>query len=292
MKLNIVVVLYNKTINQSKTISSLLDNVDLLLDAEVSLAIWNNGPHTIKDEVEQFISSQRFKRLIICEDVTNSSLSMVYNAMLDPDCTNIFFDDDTVITEDYVFSINDFMKSERDVFLPKIESLKQQRYPKVNKRTGNYDGELDELSVVSILSGLSIKKKTLKRLKDKFGNVFDERFNIYGVDTTLFYRLKSLKFDRYYVGGTLQHDLSGISAGGAENVSIFRVKERLWDFTLQTILYRKLGAFLGLMKFIKTYKSRLSIFFILGVFVKAIVYMGHPNTKKKSVSHILFSSNE
>ena len=141
--------------------------------------------------------------------------------MLNEECANIYFDDDTFVTQEYVLSVNDFMKGDREVFLPSIVSLNQRRYPKVNKVAGDFNGELSELSVVSILSGLLIKEDTIRRLKCKFGDVFDHRFNIYGVDTTLFYRLKSINFDRYYVGGILEHDLSGVSAGGAQYISMF-----------------------------------------------------------------------
>lgn len=292
MKLNIVVVLYNKALSQSKTINSLLENIDSFVDMDVSVSIWNNGPNSIEQEVSSFIDSQTFKNFVICENLSNSPLSLVYNSMLVEECSNIYFDDDTFVTKEYVLSVNDFMKSDREVFLPKIQSMGQRRYPKVNKVAGDFDGELNELSVVSILSGLLIKADTSYRLKSKFGNVFDQRFNIYGVDTTLFYRLKSLNFDRYYVGGTLEHDLSGVSAGGPQHVSMFRVQERLWDFTLQTIFYRKLGALLGLIQFLKIYKSRLSILFILGVFFKALVFMGHPNTRVKSTIHALFPYKE
>lgn len=292
MKLNIVIVLYNKAICQSKTVNSLLDNIDSFFNTEITVCIWNNGPSSIRDEVAAFIDSQTFKNFVVCENLSNSPLSFVYNSMLNEECANIYFDDDTFVTQEYVLSVNDFMKGDREVFLPSIVSLNQRRYPKVNKVAGDFNGELSELSVVSILSGLLIKEDTIRRLKCKFGDVFDHRFNIYGVDTTLFYRLKSINFDRYYVGGILEHDLSGVSAGGAQYISMFRVRERLWDFTLQTIFYRKLGALLGLIQFLKTYKSRLTISFVFEVFVKALFYMGHPNTKKKSTTHTLFPYNE
>lgn len=64
------------------------------------------------------------------------------------------------------------------------------------------------------------------------------------------------------------------------------------DFTLQTIFYRKLGALLGLIQFLKTYKSRLTISFVFEVFVKALFYMGHPNTKKnqRHIPYFLITS--
>lgn len=291
-KINLIVVLYNKNIQQSTTIQSFLKNRHLLIDAEVTLSIWNNGPKSVAKEVNDFVSNLQSTNFAIYEELSNQPLSFVYNTLINPDTTNIFFDDDTVITQRYMLSLIAFFNSDREVFLPKIISLGQRRYPKVNKVAVDVDGNLDELSVVSILSGIAIKTSLISRLVNHFGSVFDVRFNIYGVDTTLFYRLKSLHFSGYYVGGELEHDLSGISAGGVNNISIFRVKERLWDFVLQTVLYLKVGSLMGLVKFVRIYRKRLSISFTLSVLLKGIVFRRHPNTKNRKLPTLLSMSEE
>lgn len=290
MKLNLVVVLFNKDIKQSSTINSFIKNQHLFADAEVTVSIWNNGPASVAEEAKNFVSNAKNITFAIYEEVSNQSLSFIYNTLLDICATNVFFDDDTVITESYVLSLITFINTDREMFLPKIVSLGQRRYPKVNKLASDVNGTLDSLFVVSILSGISIKASLMKQLIYYFGSVFDDRFNIYGVDTSLFYRLKALKFTRYYVGSELEHDLSGISAGGANNISIFRVKERLWDFVLQTVLYRKIGSAQGLLKFVKIYRKRLGVLFILRVLVRAILFRRHPNTKKRNLPILLTMS--
>lgn len=98
MKTIILVILYNKSINQSETLISLNDNKFTNYD----LIIYNNGPKLLDkdllfDELQAKILSVK-----LCQDMSNKPLSIIYNEFLSNNKQYerfVIFDDDTVIRD-------------------------------------------------------------------------------------------------------------------------------------------------------------------------------------------------
>ena len=63
--------MYNKAICQSKTVNSLLDNIDSFFDTEITVCIWNNGPSSIRDEVAALGKDERIHLIGQRSDVSS-----------------------------------------------------------------------------------------------------------------------------------------------------------------------------------------------------------------------------
>lgn len=238
MKEITLVVIYNKQIEESSTIRSLI-----ISNYTGDLYIFNNGPGEVNFS-SSFIAllQSKYNCIKIVEDVNNRPLSNIYNDFLNVDGYDNYylFDDDTTIP-------SNFFESEKrigyDLSLPKISSSRTGDivYPIVNKNIISENDfsfhENDE--VISIGSGLMINKSLIHKFEAIGIKPFDERFALYGVDYSLFRRLPFLKCAGYTVNigiaGNLHHSLS--SEDG--NISAFRKRERLIDLVLTKLHYSR-----------------------------------------------------
>lgn len=251
MKAITLVVIYNKKIEDSTTIKSLL-----LSNYSGDLYIFNNGPAAINVSADCLESLQeKYSHINIFEDVNNRPLSTIYNDFLnigDYDCYYLF-DDDTAIPSNF-FATEQHV--EYDLSLPVIVSDKSGDavYPIVNNNvfTENEFPFKDSDEVISIGSGLMINKSLVLKFKKIGIKPFDERFALYGVDYSLFRRLPFLKRAGYVVrigiSGMLHHSLSSEE----NHISAFRKRERLIDIVLTKLHYSRRNRSLQLLSILKT----------------------------------------
>ncbi|WP_050568426.1 hypothetical protein [Dickeya chrysanthemi] len=233
-KISILVVLYNKELNESKTLNSLLKCKSF---SAVSLKILNNGPREIKDVegVFQALASS-FEDVMLESRLENAPLSKLYNEFINSNLDSDYFiilDDDSRLDEDFIFNI---YKTDADIIIPRILSVDDGDfyYPTQNGVVVEHDGWVDLSSLMSISSGLTISKKLVFAMLSHYPDVFDERFSLYGVDTSFFLRLRIIiKSDSYLLlakcVSLIYHSLSRVQK---ENISQFRVVERLYDFAI------------------------------------------------------------
>ncbi len=252
-KIAVVVILYGKRFEESKTLQSLIEfshRLDQLL-------IVNNGPESLDSHDPFFIAlSKKHKHVEFENQIQNKPLSWIYNDFINSIDADyyVLFDDDTEINPDYESFL--FQMNNIDLELPKIISIidKKQYYPKHNEKIVFENGLIKSGGeLFSIGSGLIISNKIKNTFKKYNLELFDSRFALYGVDFSFFRRLNKLGRDGFLISSQtfLNHSLSG-----AEGViAKWRKKERLYDEILTIKYYRPLPY----LRFIKViYKNTLS----------------------------------
>lgn len=228
----VLVVLYNCKVCESETINSLLNYWGERKDLHIDII--NNGPFSI-DEVALNIKGtfQYYQYL------ENKKLSLLYNEFLNRNNSEyyIFLDDDSVLSESYFISLESLLDNKlgKHFLLPNILSNGQHVYPKKTNMKSNIIS--NRSGVMSIGSGLAISNYLVELFIEKYGGVFDERFHFYGVDSSFFHRLNSLRnvvLGSY--GGDISHSLSSQEVE-SYRVKAFRRLERSNDFGLTTRYY-------------------------------------------------------
>lgn len=233
----ILVLLYNKEIVESQTLSCLIKSNVYFKDC--ALTIWNNGPEKLKLDNVQDLENKGFSVNII-ETIDNCSLSKIYNDFIDKNEADsyVILDDDSSLTDEY---INDALNNKHnEISIPIISDengnvLK----PRVNKKIIKSPSEFKSSDKVkSVGSGLVIGINTVKTMKLKFGNVFDERFLFYAVDSTYFTRLKIIDEPiKIKVINGFKHSFSLRE----KNISDFRKKELSSSIGLKLRYYHRYG---------------------------------------------------
>lgn len=227
-RIGVLIVLYNKDLNESLTLNSLLkqeSSIDKLI-------IWNNGPLDIYDTKKLLDGT----KADLINSQENKSLSEIYNWFLSELLMDKYFifDDDTSVSNNLAEIAED---NDSDLIIPQVIDNGKFCYPI------NYSGKLIEQGyspkeILSIGSGLCLDKKLVNKLKAKYNTIFDERFRFYGVDTTFFFRVSALHDINIYTLGTIQHSLSK-NISESKGVSRFRRQERAKDLALQVRYYFK-----------------------------------------------------
>ncbi|MFM5019587.1 hypothetical protein ACEUDO_01240 [Aeromonas rivipollensis] len=207
------VVLYNKKISQSETLIS-LRKYATSLDKKIKIVVFNNGPQIqIAEDFPDFIS--------VHQVLINGSLSKIYNKFIDLYQANkyVFLDDDTNITKDY---LSDILNVDFKVFMPKIKCQGIEHYPVVTSS-----------GVQTITSGLAISHVAIQEIKGINGFVFDESFDLYGIDTAFCYFINKKKYQYTISNVHLEHQLSHMNGSSGE----FRRKEVLLANSAALIKY-------------------------------------------------------
>ncbi|WP_227536752.1 glycosyltransferase family 2 protein [Klebsiella michiganensis] len=278
IKVAIIVVIYNKSVEKSNTINTLLSAK--LFDA--TIIIHNNGPENIAlpNDVFQACRERNIKiNLINC--ISNKPLSFVYNDFIEQYCCFdklIILDDDSEITELFINSIYD---EECDIQLPQIISREDGKiyYPMENGKVIVSKTILNPKVTHSIGSGLIIDRNVVTIFKENSLRLFDEHYALYGVDVSLFRRIWELsnrgisfklKSSSYII-----HSLSRTE--GVE--SPFRRKERLIDFAITVKRYGSLRSKMSFCK--KTLINLLSLKFDdIAVMYDAYIHGSHPRCRE------------
>lgn len=278
----ILVLLYDKDISDSQTLNAFLSCN--LLCCNSSLIIWNNGPSKLESFDVSLFENLGY-RVFLEETLSNEALSIVYNRFISKyDAEKyIILDDDSRLEKNYLTESSKI--GPKNIGIPIIFSSGKIIYPRVNKKTYCPDMTLNEKSkIVTIGSGLVLGKDVAKSLHDFYGDIFDERFYFYGVDTTLFLRL----FDRGFAKDTIlisgfEHSLSRLEKE-SEEISEFRRIERSYNYGLTLRYYRGVDSKIhGILKLFittglkKIFRKRQKIIFTHAI--KAFFYGKHYRSK-------------
>ncbi|HBQ3164907.1 glycosyltransferase [Klebsiella variicola] len=226
--IDVLVIIYDKKLEDSKTLQTLTNNTFL----DFNLTIVNNGPNLIKDDEPFFIDiSRRVRGTKLINRVENAPLSKLYNEFILNNKNSdyyIIFDDDSDVSPDFMHIVS---LQEADILLPRIYSVddNQYYYPIQDGVIINESTKVDPGTIMSISSGLVLKKKLVDYFNIIYnGGIFDERFALYGIDTSFFLRLHKLS-NRNKIHAacisTIKHSLSRVSSVKSE----FRTLERLYD---------------------------------------------------------------
>ncbi|WP_417870482.1 hypothetical protein [Vibrio furnissii] len=192
-KLNILVVMYNCSIKDSRTVNSFKKYIpDVLYNYNVNLKItlFNNGPCYIDElEVPDYCEVVQIPK--------NKSLSSIYNKFIDSDNADFyaFFDHDSSISRHYLDLLFNNVSNSKfpDVMVPILSDSSGKVWsPKVNGIYVDEPVEVSNNSLMAVGSGLCVSSELIKKFRIKFGEVFDSRFFLYGVDTSFFLRLNKI----------------------------------------------------------------------------------------------------
>jgi hypothetical protein len=189
MASSILVVLYNCSLEQSETIKALkLTKVNIF---GTTLVLYNNGPIKIDGNLVSELNNKGYKCSII-QDTNNNPLSYIYNQFVkdNPNDHYIILDHDSKLSNEYIDTIiNNNIKG---VGLPIVKSANKVCSPnKFPKKTSTSFGRRDK--IVAIGSGLIISHSFSELIIQKYGNLFDEHYALYGVDTSFLLRIRKMK---------------------------------------------------------------------------------------------------
>ncbi|WP_066055806.1 glycosyltransferase [Robertmurraya korlensis] len=213
MKITLVVVLYKKTLMESKTINTLLNSSfgKAELKDSVQIIIYDNSPE------KQSVDSEVFTGLDVryIHDNRNMGLATAYNLALESSITHksewlLLLDHDTDITEDYANEILGLEKLDESVVavVPKIISNDVMISPVYSEtlrplQTDRPDVGLQEIPVMAINSGSLIKVDFLKKIGG-----FNLQFPLDYLDHWLFHKVFDQGGKVWVLHSTLTHDLS------------------------------------------------------------------------------------
>jgi len=235
----ILVLLYNKEITESKTINTLLKSDIQYPNAR--LVIWNNGPKPLKSRDCVLLQSLDYD-VVLEETLNNESLAVIYNKFISENRAEkyILLDDDSVLNAEYILASSKINRVE--VGMPVIRSEGKVRSPQIDDLSYSTEIELTSINkVITIGSGLVIGTDIVNNLKENYIDVFDERFYLYGVDTTFCIRLFDSKLtDKIKIISGFDHSLSRLAKEKLKTTK-FRRLERSYDLGLQQRYYYPLS---------------------------------------------------
>lgn len=251
MKIAFIVVVYNKQLEFSETINSLLR---LGKEKKFSCCIVNNGPCKV-----DFMDKKLYPNILFNfnEYLNNLPLSYVYNRFIQ-DYSGydrfVILDDDSVLTESFVDRV--FAEDSYDIELPKIYNKDGKLFYPLKKWSviESFEDNFDLKDVVfSIGSGLVINKSIIKIFKKNSMKVFNESFAFYGVDFSFFWELQRLDCNfKITSKSKIIHDMSlhGV-------ISDFKLQELYVNFALQIRYYPSVVNFKNFIySFLNSLKNR------------------------------------
>lgn len=275
--ISILIVLFNKELNESKTLISLLQCESL---AKVFLKILNNGPKEILVEGEFFEDLlTRFDNVIFETRLENAPLSKLYNEFIDGNVDSDYFvilDDDSKLDGDFISNITE---QDADILVPRILSIDDGRfyYPTQHGVVVENEGMMEPAELMSISSGLTISKRLVSLMLSHYPDVFDESFALYGIDTSFFLRIRRMTRNNPSLLSVkcislIRHSLSRAQE---KNSSEFRTVERLYDFAITAKHYPEYVSYLCLFKRIVKYLVKVKIKYVW-ILSRYYIYGKHP----------------
>ncbi len=227
-QVSVLVVIYGKKLKESKTLMSLLTSNFY----DFNLSIVNNGPTEISQDDEYLCEiKENIKTTSLINMLENAPLSKIYNSFIFNNKESkyyVFFDDDSEIEPDFLQKVS---FSNVQLLLPRIYSIDDFKYyyPTEGDVVVVDEKKIIINSLMSISSGLAIEKELVRYFYNHYdGYVFDERFALYGVDTSFFLRLREISKSEIISvesSSILRHSLSRVVAEKSERRDI----ERLYD---------------------------------------------------------------
>jgi hypothetical protein len=274
MRISCLITSYSCKPCDSKTLLSLKEFNDSI--ENVSFFYWNNGPILLSDLDRKFIDELRLDFSII-ETIENKPLSWVYNDFISESAADryVFLDHDSDISLSYIKTISSLLHL--DVAVPVILSNGAVRSPTVD---GIFKSSPYAVSdcVIAIGSGIVLSRDIAEKLKLYYGDVFDSSFGLYGVDTSFFLRLFSMKLSNCIrsIDG-FEHSLSRLEIESPK-IKLFRKIERSID---QGLMFRHYSGRLHFLRLVRALFTNCLFLgkFNLPVLLRAYISGKHPRCK-------------
>ena len=192
MIINILTILYNNTLSESKTLQSILNTK--LDSIKLNIIIWNNGPTLLQqDDIDNYLQICQNKKVnsYIYQDIRNASLSKIYNHFIKRLNYDFFviFDQDSNVES--TFFQNIYNNKDYAIICPAI-------FPKQKIDKQCFPSDIDEREKVipigefilgntrTINSGTALSRNLINQLQKINNYVFDEKFAFYHTDHRLF----------------------------------------------------------------------------------------------------------
>ncbi|RNM05575.1 glycosyltransferase family 2 protein [Dickeya undicola] len=232
----ILVVLYNKGLESSTTLQTLIQHPF----KSIKLTIHNNGPFRISEEDGFFLRLKTiYEQVELVNCLENQPLSQVYNRFIANNLHVerwVILDDDTTINESFWFAVE---HTQADIECPRIiSSINYKTYYPVSKGEVvlSYQ-DLDPATAFSIGSGLIIHRRLWDVFERHGLSLFDENYALYGVDVSVFRRIHrmSTSGEKFVLRSScyLEHGLSRSEKKESE----FRIAENLIDLAISARRY-------------------------------------------------------
>ncbi|WP_339331182.1 glycosyltransferase [Aeromonas hydrophila] len=247
-KLTILVVIYNKFLENINSISSFMsphDDLDALYDRHV--IVWDNSTlDTHRDRNKYFCIREGYHYL---SEKRNCSLSYIYNKVVHANVFDyiVISDDDTCYDDIYLSQLYAFVKKGYLVAVPQVYSHGRLFSPaKLGVIVGKHICSVQHgpnHGLIAITSGVIIKKEIFE-----FHNVkFDENLSLYGIDTDFFIQISNKNIPLFVLDARISHDLSMESQSSASEPS--EIKAFRFDNNKKATLYinRKRSVFIFLL---------------------------------------------
>ena len=139
-------------------------------------------------------------------------------------------------------------------------------------------------NIYSIGSGICLHVELIHLFKAQFELVFDERFVLYGVDTTFFKRIQLLPDFNVSIQGEIKHSLSRIEE--KSEVPLFRKVERSYDIALQLRYYPSRNLFIVYCQYLwRAIVSREPKMF--NALLTGIIFGRHPRAHLSKIKKLL-----
>jgi len=210
-KLTILICLYNKKIDESCTITSLIKNK--IPEDFISIVLWDNSS-TKLDDISIVLLKKKFKKFQYYHTPQNLSLSKIYNnviSYLKKDSYLMICDHDTLIPKLYfeILKSQILIYPNEDLFLPKIYESSKIISPKKNYyiKTVNIKnlncGVISAKNTIAINSGMVISNRFFMK-----GFRYNEKLNFYGTDTYFMNEFIKYKDTLVILDVKLKHSLT------------------------------------------------------------------------------------
>ncbi|KHN53083.1 hypothetical protein [Pectobacterium fontis] len=286
MKISCVVIIYNSMLQNSDTLKSLTkcktDGIDL------DILVWNNGQELlIEEDINNFMMVCQENKISakIYQDITNISLSKIYNFFIDNFSFDIvtLLDQDSKIPNDFFYKINNSEKS--DIYIPKIivnnNEKDVQYYPHLydNPNIVIDEGYISS-PVISAMSGVSMSKIAIDKIIKERGFIFEERLALYGIDNDFFRTIKKMSIQKLslYCVNEIHHSLSTLDP--KEEKSDFRIIENLYFKYFIRIEYQKKSLFSTIFICIRDFIFKKTNFSQMKNIILFLIKKHHPRSIK------------
>ncbi|MFC3915072.1 glycosyltransferase family 2 protein [Pseudaeromonas sharmana] len=278
MDLAILIVCYRCELEQSRTISGLMKHLTEAGENIVNVLIWNNGPKLWGNNINDLANNKTLNVRVV-QTPENRPLSWIYNdfiAMYSSDYY-VILDHDSEITEQFITDVQSLQHEQ--LCLPIIYSKGCAINPTCNGKFNPGPYEKNQ-KIMSIGSGLVLSQTLVDSLHKRWASVFDERFALYGVDTTFFNRINKLKCaDGIRTISGFEHSLSRHETE-SEQVQKMRLEERSIDLGLSLRHYPSLGLYWHFLKILIKKCTRKGIV-NLNTVMSSFLCGAHPRTKRQ-----------
>lgn len=288
----IIIVLYGKEISASTTFASLMNS--LKQKNFYKVVIWNNGPKKLKEIFEN--NRTLGISVDIYETPDNISLSEIYNTVILSYNSKkyLFLDDDSDLSSDYLDKVS-LIKPDQ-IGVPLIVQDNITYGPFCNKEIITSKAEFqDKDNITAIMSGVVVGVNILEKIYHKRKFYFDNRFMLYGIDTSFFINFSKLNITKKAVVlPPIDHSLSRLLKH--DDISSFRLKERAYSEGLLYRYYYEKGAMLkeiasNIKKiFKKRYKkneSQYEIHFLVAL-ISGRHYRNSSKFKKQIIKEVMY----